>query len=64
MFPKKAFPEPRGTFFLVLFLLRVSLETEGPGPQGGPAPGLGLWAHGPMSLWSLGPGALYMAHGP
>ena len=39
-------------FFRVLFFLRVSLGTEGPGPQGGPGP------MGPA------PWALYMALGP
>ena len=32
---------PEGCFFWVLFFLRVSLQTEGPGPQGGPGPGPG-----------------------
>ena len=55
---------PGGRFFWVLFFLRFSLETEGPGPQGGsgPAPrpragAMDPWAHGPMSPWALGPWA-------
>ena len=61
IFCKNPFRTPEGRFFRVLFFLRVSLETEGPGPQGGPvwspAPGPVPWAHGPMSPCAHGPWA-------
>ena len=66
------FQGPEGRFFRVLFFLRVSLQTERPGPQGGPSPGPGpgphARAHGPMdpAPWALymGPWALYLGVGP
>ena len=51
----------RAVFSGCCFFLRVSLQTEGPGPQGGPGPGpQGPWTlpHGPF-IW-----ALYLEVGP
>ena len=50
----------------VQFFLKVSWETEGPGPQGGPGPGPGPrpWAHGPMSPWALPQGPFVWPMGP
>ena len=69
MYQKTFFKAPEGCFFRVLFFLRVSLQTEGPGPQGGPARPGPIWPrpymapaiYGPGPIW---PPALYLGVGP